>query len=104
MNDENKKDDTFEMIEVVKDAIVIYNDGDKKLFDAIHITDKGVFTGHTLKIGKTESCTVIGFLGRAKERTYISCGEQFIEGGGIPEYSIMAIKGGTRKAIYKKRA
>ena len=53
MSDENKKEDAFEMIEILEKATVIYMDGNKDLFDAIHITDKGVVVGRILKIDKT---------------------------------------------------
>ena len=102
MADENKNDKTFEMIEIVKDAIVTYNDGDKRLFDAIHITDRGIFTGHILKIDKTDLFRVADFIGRAKAQIYANCRELFIEGGGIPEDNVICIKGGTRRAMFKR--
>jgi len=55
MNDENKKDDTFEMIEILENATIIYDDGNRAIFEAIHITDKGVILiGRILKDGKTD--------------------------------------------------
>ncbi len=50
-------------IDIIQDAIVVYREGLKELFDAIYITDESVITG---RIIKTNDCKV------------------FVEGGGIP--------------------
>ena len=50
--------DTFETVEIIKNAIVSYIDGEVKLFDAISITDKGVIIGR-IKNGKFSNCGFI---------------------------------------------
>ena len=104
MNIKRKKDNGVEMIDIIKDAIVTYNDGDKKLFEAIHITDKKILTGYVLKMDNKELNRIVNFFGRAKNKILNSCCEQFIERGGIPGDSILSIKGGNDRAIYIRRA
>jgi len=101
MSDENKKEDAFEMIEVLEKATVVYTDGNKKLFDAIYITDKGVLFGRILKIDNTESDAVVDFPGRPEEKTGIVSCEKFVECGVILKSGIMEIKGGIKKTILK---
>lgn len=90
MNDE-KKTKIYETIEIIKDAMVIYWDGEKELFDAIRITDKGVVIGRILKVDK-------------KERVCVNCHEMFVESGFVPTDNIIRIEGGTRRKIYKQKS
>ena len=78
MKYENKKDKTLETIEVFEDAIVIFNDGTKQLFDVIHITDKEVVVGRILNH------------------------EVFVKCGGISRENIRHIRHDTKKK-YRKR-
>ena len=96
MNDKNKKDDTFEMIEILENATIIYDDGGRAIFETIHITDKGVILiGRILKDEKIGHCKSIG---------NIDCHEIFMEDGGIPKDNVKRIEGGTRKTVYKKKS
>ena len=90
MNEKKEKKDTFETIEIVKDAMVFYWDRGKELFDAIWITNKGVIIGRILKVDK-------------KERVCVNCHEVFVESGFIPIDNIIRIEGGTRRKIYKQK-
>ncbi len=91
MNEKKEKNDTFETIEIVKDAMVIYWDKGKELFDTIQITNKGVITGRILKIDK-------------KARVCVNCHEMFVESGFIPRDNIIRIEGGTIRKIYKQKS
>ncbi len=93
MNDDNKKDDTFEMIEILENATMIYDDGDRAIFEAILLTDQGVIFGQILKVEKSDHC---------KSVSSIDCHEIFMEYGGIPKDIIKSIEGGTKKTVFKK--
>ena len=91
MSDKNKKDDTFETIEILENVTVIHKNNDRELFDAIHINCNAVSTGQNLKIDKTEPY---------KSGKYC---EAFVEDGGIPKNNIKSIKRGAKRTVYKKR-
>ena len=93
MNDDNKKDDTFEMIEILENATIIYDDGDRAIFEAILLTDQGVIFGQILIVEKTDLC---------KSISSIDCHEIFRECGGIPKDNIKSIEGGIKKKVFKK--
>ena len=93
MNDDNKKDDTFEMIEILENATIIYDDGDRAIFEAILLTDQGVIFGQILKVEKSDHC---------KSVNSIDCHEIFMECGGIPKENIKHIEGGIKKPVFKK--
>jgi len=44
----NKQKESFEVIEIIKNATVIYTDGVKEQFEAVRMTDKGVIIGRVL--------------------------------------------------------
>jgi len=76
------KNAKFKMIEISKNPIVIYKNGDGDLFDAIYINSLGVVTGRIVKInGKKE----------------------FIESGWIPKNSIKQIIKMNRRKVFKKK-
>lgn len=79
MKFENKKDKTLETIEVFENAIVIFNNGARELFEVIHITDKEVVVGRILNH------------------------EVFVKCGGISRENIRYIKFDTKKKIHKKK-
>ena len=94
MNDENRKDDTFEMIEILENATIIYDDGDKAIFEAIFLTDKReIIFGQILTVEKADHC---------KSVSSIDCHKIFMECGGIPKDNIKSIEGGTKKIVLKK--
>jgi hypothetical protein len=78
MNYENK-DEKFEKINILENAIIIFKGKLKRLFDAIQITNEGVITGFILNK------------------------EVFVENGFIPEHKIIRIEGGIKKEIYKRK-
>ena len=61
-----------EKIEVFENVRIIYNDGKKDYFEAIYISNKGVFTGRIIK------------------------GNKFVNGGFIPKNNIKYIKGNSK--------
>ena len=65
-------------IEILEDAVVVYNSGEKEILNAINISDNGVFTGHVVNH------------------------YEFVEGGGIPKNNIKKIIGGKKRMVYKK--
>ena len=94
MNDDNKKDDTFEMIEILENATIIYDDGNRAIFETSYITDKGmILIGRILKVEKTDLC---------KSISSIDCHDIFRECGGIPKDTIKSIEGGIKKKVFKK--
>ena len=52
------------MIEILKNATIVYIDGVKERFDAICMTDKRVITGRILKTNGTEEFKEHGFISR----------------------------------------
>ncbi len=80
MNKSLKKDNIY------KNAIVTYNNGEKEIFDAIVITDKGIYTG-LIRLNKNYQ-------------------EEFIDDGLISKENIQKIivldKEGISKDIYFK--
>ena len=50
------------MIEILENATIVYIDGVKEHFDAIHITDKKVITGRLFKKEKTKIFKEYGFI------------------------------------------
>lgn len=94
MNYKNKKDDTFEMIEILENATIIYNDGDRAIFKAIFLTDKKeIIFGQILTVENADHC---------KSVSSIDCHAIFRESGGIPKDNIKSIVGGTKKSVLKK--
>ena len=69
-----KKDDPFGTIEILENAIVIYTDGNREIFEAIRMTDRGVI------------------IGRVLDDEFVDCG--FISKGNIKE-----IRDGVKKQI-----
>ena len=78
----DKNSEVYVTVEIIADAIVVYNDGKKELFEAIYMTKSWVSTGHILSNG--------GY-------------HEFIETGGIPQDSILWIGGGKTMKTRKKR-
>ena len=65
-------------IEILENAVVVYNSGEKQIINAINISDRGVFTGHLINH------------------------KEFVECGGIPKNNIKKIIGGDRRVVSKK--
>jgi len=94
MNDDNKKDDTFEMIEILENATIIYDDGNRAIFEAILLTDKReIIFGQILTVENTD---------HDRSVSSIDCHDVFRECGGIPKDIIKSIEGGTKKTVFKK--
>ena len=93
MND-NKKDAIFEIIEILENATIIYDDGNRAIFKAILLTDKReIIFGQILTFEKTDHC---------KSISSIDCHDVFRECGGIPKDIIKSIEGGIKKTVFKK--
>jgi hypothetical protein len=52
------------MIEVLENATIVYIDGVKERYDAIHMTAKRAITGRIFKIDGTEEFKECGFISR----------------------------------------
>ena len=50
------------MIEILKNATIVYIDGVKERYDAIRMTDKMIITGRILKTNGTEEFKEYGFI------------------------------------------
>ncbi len=100
-----KKNNHFELIEVIENVAVIYKMGreKKEVFDAIHINKEGIFTGFILKKEKTNSFNNKGLMGRLRKKSYYSFFEEFIECGFIPNHNIKKIQGSVKRKVYKRR-
>ena len=96
MND--KKKDRFKVIEIFETAVIVFNDGEKKMFDAIEIKEKqGVFNGFIKKIDKDDFVLTAKHNNNSKELN--RC---FIETGFIPKSNIKRIESGKYCKILKK--
>ncbi len=67
----------FEIINAIEMAQIIYNDGKKDFFEAIQISENGVFTGRIIN-------------------------NNFVNGGFIPKQSIKHIISNGKKIFFKK--
>jgi hypothetical protein len=45
---DNKKDESFEIRDILGNVTIIYNDGKRVIFDAIRVIDKGVTIGRII--------------------------------------------------------
>ena len=63
-------------IEILENATVVFNNGEKEILDAVNVNHKGVFTGHL--------------------RNH----SEFVEGGGIPANNIKRIIGGKKRVVF----
>ena len=79
MNDKNKKDKSFETIEILENTIVIYSDGTREYYDAVQVIDNLVIFGQIINHS------------------------EFLPSGGIPKNSIRNIEGGMKKIVIRKR-
>ena len=57
------------MIEILKNATIVYIDGVKERFDAVRLTDKMVITGHILKSNGSVEFKEYGFISRKNVKT-----------------------------------
>ena len=88
-----KKDDKFEIIEILENATIIYEDGKREIFEAIFLTEHGeIIFGQILADEKVNLC---------KSVSSVDCHDIFMEYGGIPKDNIKSIEGGTRKTVLK---
>lgn len=78
MNRKNNNDKRSETVKVLRNATVIYINGDREILDAIYITENGVYTGR------------------------ITDDDKFMECGFISCHSIKKILNGSKKKMYKK--
>ena len=54
----------MKMIEVLRNATIVYIDGVRERYDAIHVTDKKIVTGRVFKTGRKEEFGAYGFISR----------------------------------------
>jgi len=93
MNKENKKNEAIETIEILENATIVYDDGNRAIFKAILLTNKReVIFGQILTVENVDHCKSIGG---------IDCHDVFRECGGIPKDIIKSIEGGTKKTVLK---
>ena len=57
------------MIEILKNATIVYIDGVKERFDAVRLTDKMVITGHILKSNGSVEFKEYGLISRKNIKT-----------------------------------
>ena len=93
MKDVYRKHDELMKIEILENATIIYDDGDRAIFKAIFLNDKKVIIfGEILTIENQD---------RSKSYGNIDCYDVFLECGGIPKDNIKSIEGGTKKIVFK---
>jgi hypothetical protein len=86
-----KKDKKFEMIEILENATIIYEDGKREIFEAFFLTEYGeIIFGHLLAYENTDLC---------KSVNGVDCQDIFMECGGIPKDNIKSIEGGNKKNV-----
>lgn len=73
-----KNNNKFELIEILENAIILYNDNFEEQFGAIRLTDKGVITGRVID-------------------------DEFIDCGFISKQNIKEIKKGIKRKIPKMK-
>jgi len=89
-----KKDDKFEMIEILENATLIYEDGKREIFEAIFLTEYGeIIFGQIVADEKVDLC---------KSVSSGDCHDIFREYGGIPKDNIKSIEGGSKKTVLRK--
>ena len=81
-----KQNEKFEIIEALENAIVVYDNGEKELFDAVFVTEKGVITGCILQ-------------GQTNKKKHARISKEFIGSGFIPKDNIKKINGTRRKLL-----
>ncbi len=74
-----KKNGQEESIKISENTTIVYKNGGREIFDAVHITDTGVKTGHIINQ------------------------DEFEEGGFIPKNNIKKILHGSKIKRYKKK-
>ena len=77
MNGKNNNNKRSEIVKVLRNATVIYINGDREIVDAIYVTKNGVYTGRIME-------------------------DKFMECGFISRHSIKKILNGSKKKMYKK--
>lgn len=93
MNKENKKNEAIETIEILENATIVYDDGNRTIFKAILLTNKReIIFGQILTVENVDHC---------KSIRDIDCHDVFKECGGIPKDIIKSIEGGTKKTVLK---
>jgi len=104
MNDDTG-DNSFEIIEVLENVAVLYNEGKgkKEVFNAIYVHKNGISTGYISKIDKIKPGNITGLKGRLRKKSYVNCSEEFIGCGFIPKHNIKNIEGSSRRMVYKKK-
>lgn len=102
MNKLKDKNVKLKTIKVIENSIIFFKDGNKKTYDAIYKTNKGIFTGYILnkKIGKNHHTKF--YLNQTDKKLPTHFYIEFVESGFIPDYNIKSIKGGTKKRVYKE--
>jgi hypothetical protein len=92
----------YKSIKVIENATIFFKDGDKRIFDAIHKTDKGVFTGYIInyKIKNNNKFFLNNHFEKFIPNYYYL---EFVDNGFIPDYNIKSIKGGSKKTAFKKK-
>lgn len=73
-----KNNSRFELIEILENAIILYNDNFKEQFEAIRLTDKGVIIGRVID-------------------------DEFVDCGFISKQNIKEIKKGSKRKIPKMK-
>jgi hypothetical protein len=84
MNENHRKDGPSETKKLLKNASVVYTDGNIEIFEAIQVTDRGVVIGRFYKEDNGA--------------------EEFVSFGFIPQTSIKQIRGRTKieRALFYK--
>ena len=78
MKDNRKYGTNYSIIKILQNATIIYNSGDRELFEAVYITKRGVYIGRIVNHN------------------------EFIEYGFISGQVIKKIINGSKKKMYKK--
>jgi len=93
MKDNSEQVNTFEKIEILENATILFKDGNRAIFEAIFLAaEEEIIFGQILMPGKTDSFKSI----KNTDANYI-----FKECGGIPKDSIKSIEAGTKKTVLK---
>jgi hypothetical protein len=89
---ENK---SFKKIEILEDAMIVYSDGKREVFDGIEIRNNKVIFGR-FKLLKGNNT-------KRNIKSFKNSNKIYVETGAIPKSNIKNIKGGKKRLIFQEK-
>ena len=95
MYKKNCVNESFEKIEILENALIVYSDGKSEVFDGIEIKNDKVIFGR-FKILKNNNF-------KQNLKSFKNSNIIFVETGAIPKSNIKKINGGKKRLIFLKK-